>query len=737
MFPPLSVFAFGILHLPMLGWLGAAAAPVLIHLLSRRRYRETTWAAMEYLLAAMKRQARKIRIEQWLLLAIRTLLIVLLVLALAEPYVERIGLTLTPGGRTHRVLVLDGSYSMAYKPTDKSRFERAKELAARIVDESSQGDASTLVLMATPPRVVVATPAFEASQIREEIENLELVHTGADLPATIAMVAGLLDRVRGENPRLQRHEVYFLTDLQRATWAPNLAETAMAEFRRQTGDLAQSAELVLIDVGQPSAENLAVTGLRAAEPVVTVGRNVDLEADLKDFGRRQRSRQVVELIVDGHRAAQQYADVPAGGETSVKFSCRFETPGDHVVEVRAEGDTLEVDNRRYLVIPVRQSIRVLCLDGRPSGEPFHGAADYLAAALSPRAGSGERSLVDVDTAPESALLERDLGSYDCVFLANVAQFTASEARILDAYLGHGGNLVFFLGDQVAADRYNEELGGGHGKRRLLPARLETIVDQPQSSLDPLGYRHPIVQAFRGRDKAGLLTTPVSKYFKLALPKDSRARVALALGDGDPLIVEEPIRRGRVVLAATSADTSWTPMPVWPSNVPLVQEILAWCVGGQSQQRNLEVGEPLEASVAAAAAGAPVSVERPDGQSRSVPLRTDGDYSGWTYDETYRSGVYVARLGPPFSRSQSFAVNVNTAESDLSPVTVEELQSEIWPGVPFSCQTSLQAADARAAGPIVRPGHLHVELLYLVLGLLFVETFLAWRFGHHTLGPAQK
>ena len=46
------------------------------------------------------------------------------------------------GGRTHRVLVLDGSYSMAYKPTDKSRFEQAKELAARIVERARRATPS-------------------------------------------------------------------------------------------------------------------------------------------------------------------------------------------------------------------------------------------------------------------------------------------------------------------------------------------------------------------------------------------------------------------------------------------------------------------------------------------------------------------------------------------------------------------------------------------------------------------
>ena len=67
-----------------------------------------------------------------------------------------------------------------------------------------------------------------------------------------------------------------------------------------------------------------------------------------------------------------------------QFSYRFDTPGDHAVEVRADGDALDVDNHRCLVVPVRQAIRVLCIDGRPSGQPFRGAADYLAVALAPR-----------------------------------------------------------------------------------------------------------------------------------------------------------------------------------------------------------------------------------------------------------------------------------------------------------------------------------------------------------------
>ena len=86
----------------MLWWLGAGSAPILIHLLSKRRYRIMDWAAMRYLQNALRRKARRIRLEQWLLLLVRTLLILLMVLALAQPFTQEMFVTGPIGKRTER-----------------------------------------------------------------------------------------------------------------------------------------------------------------------------------------------------------------------------------------------------------------------------------------------------------------------------------------------------------------------------------------------------------------------------------------------------------------------------------------------------------------------------------------------------------------------------------------------------------------------------------------------------------
>ena len=181
-----------------------------------------------------------------------------------------------------------------------------------------------------------------------------------------------------------------------------------------------------------------------------------------------------------------------------------------------------------------------------------------------------------------------------MFLCNVAQFTASEARVLDAYLGHGGNLVFFLGDQVLADRYNRELGGGsRAARASFPARLGASSSTRHRASTRWAIATRSSAPFAGEAKSGLLTTPIGKHYQLELsPRTRRPTSCWPRRTAIRWSSSSRSAKGRVVLVATSADLSWTAMPLWPSYVPLVQEILAWCVGGKLQRRNLEVGQPL-------------------------------------------------------------------------------------------------------------------------------------------------
>ena len=720
----------------MLGWLAAAAAPLLIHLWNKRKYRETSWAAMSFLMAALRKHARRIQIMQWLLLAVRTLLIALVVLAAAEPYLESLGLTFVAGQRAHKVLVIDTSYSMAYRPTDSTRFARAQQLAAQIVEESPQGDGFTLVLLGSPPRVVIGTPAFEAAGVLEELNALKPPTTGADLVATLTEIKRVLQRAQQDTPDLQRGEVYFLTDLGQNTWAPEFADPAVAaDVRQLLAEIAGEATLTVLDLGQAGSDNLAVTELKTLEPYATVWREITFQATIKNFGAQPKTSHLVELWIDDTRVKEETIDVEAGGETTVAFAHRFETPGFHVARVRIGADLLEVDNSRWLSLPVKPHLKTLLVSGK------EGSTRYLVDALDPL--RSDRSVTRPQVVLESALVEMDLDQFDAIFLCNIAQFTAGEARLLDAYARQGGGLVFFLGDQVLAERYNRELAGeAEGELRLLPARLQEVVAEAQYRFDPLGYKHPLVGPFRGRERAGLLTTPIYRYFQLAVPEVwNETAVALAFAGGDPAIVEAPHGRGRVIMIATDGSLSsvdratnapWSTMVAWPSFLPLVQEILALAVGAQREQFNVLVGEAFGLSLPPTASSSSVKVLSPGPDSRELPvsLKTGLDETRWSFEKTdqFGVGVYLAQVDGSPPESIPFAVNLDTSagrdesESNLVKADASELADV------FQVQTSWQNLDAAPAADIGRRGGLQRWMLYGALALALFEMLLAWRFG---------
>jgi hypothetical protein len=96
-----------------------ASVPIIIYILNRRRFKRITWAAMEFLLQAMKKNRRRLRIENLLLLIIRTAIVLLFVFALARPLLRATGIirALTKLQKNW-VLVVDNSYSMGYGTDD-------------------------------------------------------------------------------------------------------------------------------------------------------------------------------------------------------------------------------------------------------------------------------------------------------------------------------------------------------------------------------------------------------------------------------------------------------------------------------------------------------------------------------------------------------------------------------------------------------------------------------------------
>jgi hypothetical protein len=725
-----AVFQFT--SLAMLGWLAAAAAPILIHLFTRKRFRKVTWAAMEYLLAAMKKNRRRIQLEQWLLLAVRTLLLILLALALADPILSQSNV-LSFGGTTlptHHIFVVDATWSMDLRRDGMTRFEAARQDIRKLVKAAPQGDGFSLVLIADPPRVIIGEPAFAKDDLLQELDSALLTHGLGDLDATFNEVASLASSARKQLTRLAATRIVFYGDLEETTWESATSDSAKAQLKKLSAD----ARVSIVDLGTEDVRNTAILSAEVREAPVTLDRDFTVQAEVASFGEGPRGQKLVTLVVDGEAITQQPVELDSGGRGQAAFRHRFSSPGDHTVEIRLPDDACRIDNQRWLSVPVREALRALCIYGRP------GETHFVALALEPEKSPTVR--VRVEEAPDTALLERDLSQYDAVFLANLPTLDQEQSQVLHSFVEAGGGLVVFPGDLTKPNEFVPPAAAGEPP--LLPATFAELAPTGNYRFAPLDYRHELIAPFRGFEQAGLLTTPIWKYMKLQPIGDEGVRTALALDSGDPAIIESRVGRGRVIMFATAASpdsmdraadppTPWSLLGTWPSFPPLVQESLSLVARGREEGRNRIVGESLSSLIHNATPETrltmtpPAGGQRGDrglrGTSREVRLESEGDIWRWSYGDTSLSGIYDLSVGPPLEQHQLFAVNVDPRESPLERIDPARLPQEL-----AASESPVAASSSGSAGGTAANYAWFRPLLVVVVLLLALESFLARWFG---------
>lgn len=712
----------------------------------RQTHRETAWAAVRFLRAALEKQARRLRLQHWLLLAVRTLLLILVVLAAAKPLLES-GL-LGGGVPTHRVLVVDASLSMSSVSSDgETALERAKRLAIASVDGGRTGDTYSLVVMGADAGAPLGRPTADAGATQRAIEAVAPSQGVADISLALAAVRGLINS-ETESASGRRQEVVFFSDLGENSWSPLTDQNG----RELYSQLEESAEVSVFDVGGSTVPNAAVTRLALAEGLPTLTMPVEVRGEAQLFSG-EASERVAELLVDGQAVAERRVTLSRDRPTPIDFVHAFDGPGPRAISVRlapkpGAADRLAADDERFLAVTLRPRVRVLCVAGVP------GAADYLADALDPT-GEGVFEPVIVSDADLPTI---DLGQYVCVFLSNVRELSVPEAERLHAYAERGGGVAIFLGDRVNPRRYNETLapprqapGEAIGKLQgepltrvaaesepseegrpegLMPGWLSPSVAVPSYRVDPLDYTHPIVRPFRGQERSGLLTTPVLRHFPLAVPEASTATVALELENGDPLLVTGVVGRGRVALVTTAATLdsvdpatgqAWTALPAWPSFLPIVRELVRFLANDSNAGTALTVGEPISGRVAEGLLGE-VVIESPEWATNGTEAgRVTPDGSGeWAFGGARSAGVY--RYGPADEApTGAVAINLDPAESDPTTVATDRL--------PESLTVRRTAGDAAAEkAATAAPTPIHRWLLYGALALALIEPAMACLFG---------
>lgn len=729
---------------------GLAAIPFVIHWLSRRRFRQEPWAAMAFLLSAQRRSRRRMTFEHWVLMVLRTLVILAVGLAIARPALSDSVLARTAAARFDRMILLDDTLSMqAHSESGRSTFEAARDAALRLIDGFSPRDGVAVVVLSGGGRALVDRPTIDRALLKRLVGQLTCSHSAANPADALGLAREVLER--GDAPRDCR-AVYMITDGQAATWRAKISSSEGAERSRETAlgnelatrfnDLCSAEFRHVIDLAPERRGNVAVTALRPTSRWVGAGLPAMFVAEVSAFGMSLPPDAKVQWNVDGAIAATVPLGLPgASGVRRSEWPHRFSRPGSHVVRAKLlpRGDALAADDERFLAIDAAADVSVLMVSGESSGGPAGEPAFYPALALS-SAGQRQR-LFAVRTMADPEFRRAPLDDVRAIVLLNVRQLSAADWVRLARFVRAGGGLLVCLGDRIDSATYNTAAGpssggakGSGGARDLIPLALDRAMVEGAESAGLLlrveDWSHPLLADWSEHAGGGLLTTPFRGYVRASKEASGRtadARTLLSFANGEPALVEHSYGRGRVLLWMSSMQMDWSTLPAKPDFVPLWVNLAGYLAGADAQRQGVNVGQALQWRLPHRAPESGAEIRRPDGhvdRFRRIEPANRETMSGSPqarYERTNVPGIYVAQAA---GRVESLAVNIDPAECDLLPLGEMGLRNALGGSFHYSSDVP----GAVGASPAAPRREMSGVLIGLLLACVLLETLLAAWFG---------
>ncbi len=739
---------------PWLLWgLALVGVPVVIHLLTRRRHRRVVWAAMDFLLEADKQTRKRVRLENFLLLLLRCLVVLWIVLLVSRPWWEPRGAGALAGmglGGAAReyVLVVDDSPSMGVKEGVGTTFGHMVRGVREFLHELAEGggvggrgDLVTILRTSGMGEPMVNREVVSRARVEEWSAGLEGMEP-SDMPAKWEEVLGQVKTILGGESGGLARQVYLLTDLREGDWRlsgeGDAAGGGVGVLLREVSRLAERTSVLV--QGEEHPDNLAVTAVAAAERHLSAGVDARVQVTVTNYGKAAVGQLPVTLQINGGAAQQAVIErLGAGEAVTLPFRVIFGEAGDYQVQAQIPADNLAADNTGRLAAWVKEGVTVLVVQGQGLGSGGVSETFFLERALQPRGTAASGNVVRV--VAESRLETMDLGAYDVVVLANLMRVSEKQAEVLEKWVQGGGLVVGFAGDQVEPAVYNQWLykeGQGLLPGRLTEARGDTSKERFWG-LELAEPGHALLRVFTGNQNPFLNQVKVFRHWGLAMAEGAKG-VLLTLREAErsAVLVEKRFGEGRAVWWMVGADTRWSNWPGDASFVVLMLEMVRAYAKGAETGMNLQVGELLEYRLNASRYRLETSVTDPSGAVVRVPgvpgARVAQAGEGgedmtamWVrYAATQRQGFYDLALTELEGRlvNKSYAVNLPGEEGNLRRADRQALQAAVGDGV------VIEEGRPRVGGAATTAGRVEVwrGLVVLLVMTLMVEQWLAWSIG---------
>ena len=662
-----------------LGGLAALSVPVFVHLLQKHVTIPRPVSSLMFFERGTQSSTRHRRLRYLLLFALRFALLLLVVLAFADPFIRRPAAD--ANGRL-LLIVLDNSFSMRAG----TRFADAKQQALAVLAAKTHSQKAQVIALGGRVEVLTQQIADQA-QLRSALESIQPGDGHANFGELGRSIRAMGETVHGPI------DLHLFSDMQRTAMPANFADMVVPT----------NVTLVLH----------AVT--KGATPPNWTVESVSAPAELADPKDPKRSRvqavvagfdtsaaeKTVSFVVNGKTIATRKVNVPANGRVPVEFAPLDVGYGFNRCELRIEGgDAFPADDASVFVIRRSDPERVLFV---------HGTSDtrsslYFGAAL----GAAAQASFVLQAVTAEQTTDLDPSKYAFVVLSDAVTLPSIFEHTLEQYVSKGGSILIALGPGA----------GHHAHIPLWGGDVEDTHDYARTggaaTVGQVDFTYPALeQAQPGRDNGGWAET---KFFYAAAVAPGHARVAARLSDGTPLLLDSQIGEGHVLLFTSGLENLTNDLPLHPVFVAFVDKAARYLSGNERLSGSRPVGSFVELRSTVQPVGEVANVEVIDPEGRR-PLSLSEARRVQTF-QLQRAGFYQIRFAN--GRDAVIGVNPDRRESDLEPIAQDVQQ--LWSG--SKGEASIQTTAATGDETKYRPVSLWWYVMLLTLVVALAETMLA-------------
>jgi hypothetical protein len=605
-------------------------------------------------------------------LSLRLLVLVLLILAFANPFINRDTATLASDRLV--LLVVDNSFSMRAG----TRLSDAKDAAMSVL--AGKGAARAQVAAFGSQLRLMTQPIVDQSALRAAVQAIEPGDGHGSFGELSRAVRSMAEAVHTPI------ELDVFSDMQRSGLAATFSDMA----------LPANVTLVTHAVVSKAQPNWTVESVDA--PGQVWGKDakpVHVQAVIAGYGTPAAQR-TVSLVVNGKTTATKTVAVPANGRAAVEFPSLEVPYGFSRCEVKIDAaDGFPADDLRRFAVERSDPQKALLIHNYgDTRSPF-----YVGAALSAAA----QSAFVLESILVNEAADRKPSNYAFIVLSDLNSMPSLLENALTEYVRSGGSLLIAAGTSAGARPQIPIFGA-----RIVETRDYTRVPDRFMTVGSSDSSFPAVAKAEG--------WPGVKFFYAVDVDPGDARVIVRLGDQTPLLLEKRMGEGRVVLLTSGLENLTNDFPLHPAFVPFIEQTARYLAGSERQGGARTVDAYLELRNARER-GQGVEVTDPEGKR---PL-TLGEAASAQSLQLTEAGYYQLSLAN--GRQDEVGVNPDPKESNLDVIPDDVLA--LWKG--NGNQSSRQASAPGAPARHQTPQTLWWYVMLLVFLFAVAESVLASRY----------